>query len=387
MLFNAKTIPGSFRVLFLGPVGSNTVSPHAISIALTPVMTISYICLMEEILQQIEKYKQEIGSISTGGADSLEAYRIKFLGTKGIVKSLFAEIKNIPNEKKKEFGQVLNEFKQFAELKYEEWKGTAHPVTAVANELDLTLPGFANPLGTRHPISLVRNEIVQIFGRLGFSVAEGPEIEDDWHNFTALNLPTDHPARDMQDTFYIHQNPDWLLRTHTSSVQARVMEKQKPPIRIICPGRVYRNETISARAHCFFHQTEGLYVDENVSFADLKQTLYFFVQEIFDKDVKIRFRPSYFPFTEPSAEMDINCRICGGSGCNVCKHTGWVEILGSGMVHPNMLENFGIDSNKYTGFAFGMGIERICQLKYRINDLRLYSQNDIRFLQQFTGAV
>jgi len=342
---------------------------------------------MEEILQQIEKYKQEIGSIRTGGADSLEAYRIKFLGTKGIVKSLFAEIKNIPNEKKKEFGQVLNEFKQFAELKYEEWKATAHPVTDAANELDLTLPGFAYPLGTRHPISLVRNEIVQIFGRLGFSVAEGPEIEDDWHNFTALNLPTDHPARDMQDTFYIHQNPDWLLRTHTSSVQARVMEKQKPPIRIICPGRVYRNETISARAHCFFHQTEGLYVDENVSFADLKQTLYFFVQEIFDKDVKIRFRPSYFPFTEPSAEMDINCRICGGSGCNVCKHTGWVEILGSGMVHPNMLENFGIDSNKYTGFAFGMGIERICQLKYRINDLRLYSQNDIRFLQQFTGAV
>ncbi len=241
------------------------------------------------------------------------------------------------------------------------------------------LPGDPLPLGTHHPISLVRNQIIHIFGRLGFSVAEGPEIEDDWHNFTALNLPENHPARDMQDTFYIHRNPDWLLRTHTSSVQARVMERQKPPIRIICPGRVYRNETISARAHCFFHQSEGLYVDENVSFADLKQTLYFFVQEMFGKKVKVRFRPSYFPFTEPSAEMDISCLICGGTGCNVCKYSGWVEILGSGMVHPKMLENFGIDPNKYTGFAFGMGIERICQLKYRINDLRLYSQNDLRF--------
>jgi phenylalanyl-tRNA synthetase alpha chain len=388
MFCGAKIIPGSFLVSILRLAGNSTIFPNALAFGLTtPVRTISYICSMEEILQQIEKYKQEIGSIKSEGADFLEAYRIKFLGTKGIVKSLFAEIKNIPNEKKKEFGQVLNDFKQYVELKYEEWKATSRPEAAAANEIDLTLPGFASPLGTRHPISLVKNEIVQIFGRLGFSVAEGPEIEDDWHNFTALNLPANHPARDMQDTFYIHQNPDWLLRTHTSSVQARVMENQKPPIRIICPGRVYRNETISARAHCFFHQTEGLYVDENVSFADLKQTLYFFVQEMFDKDVKIRFRPSYFPFTEPSAEMDINCRICGGVGCNVCKHTGWVEILGSGMVHPNMLENFGIDPNKYTGFAFGMGIERICQLKYRINDLRLYSQNDIRFLNQFTGAV
>jgi phenylalanyl-tRNA synthetase alpha chain len=258
---------------------------------------------------------------------------------------------------------------------------------STVNQIDLSLPGDPIPTGTRHPISLVRNRIVQIFGRLGFSVAEGPEIEDDWHNFTALNLPADHPARDMQDTFYIHKNPDWLLRTHTSSVQTRVMEKQKPPIRIICPGRVYRNETISARAHCFFHQTEGLYIDENVSFADLKQTLYFFVQEMFGKSVKVRFRPSYFPFTEPSAEMDINCLICGGSGCNVCKHTGWVEILGSGMVHPKLLQNFNIDPNKYTGFAFGMGVERICQLKYRINDLRLYSQNDVRFLGQFVAAT
>ena len=321
-------------------------------------------------------------------ADSLEVYRIRFLGSKGIVKSLFAGMKDVPGDQKKEFGQILNEFKQLAESKYEEWKKTVTVNDpAAASTEDWTLPGNPVTVGARHPISLVRNEIIHIFGRLGFSVAEGPEIEDDWHNFTALNLPENHPARDMQDTFYISQNPDWLLRTHTSSVQARVMEKQKPPIRIICPGRVYRNETISARAHCFFHQTEGLYVDENVSFADLKQTLYFFVQEMFGKDVKIRFRPSYFPFTEPSAEMDINCRICGGSGCTVCKHTGWVEILGSGMVHPRMLENFGIDSNKYTGFAFGMGIERICQLKYRINDLRLYSQNDVRFLKQFTDAV
>ncbi|MBS1935922.1 MAG: phenylalanine--tRNA ligase subunit alpha, partial [Bacteroidetes bacterium] len=251
---------------------------------------------MEQLLQQIEAYKQEIAAIVPNGADSLEAYRIKFLGTKGIVKNLFGEMRNVPNDKKKEFGQILNEFKQFAEAKYEEWKqSTAISHQSSKNEIDLTLPGNALPLGTRHPISLVRNEIVHIFGRLGFSVAEGPEIEDDWHNFTALNLPENHPARDMQDTFYINQNPDWLLRTHTSSVQARVMEKQKPPIRIICPGRVYRNETISARAHCFFHQTEGLYVDENVSFADLKQTLYFFVQEMFGKDVKIRFRPSYFP--------------------------------------------------------------------------------------------
>lgn len=349
----------------------------------------AYLCRMEQLVQQIEAYKQEIESIKPNGPDSLEVYRIRFLGSKGIVKHLFAEMKSVPADKKKEFGQILNEFKQFAEARYETWKlGSAeHTTIAQTTGIDLTLPGDPLPLGTRHPISLVRNRIVQIFGRLGFSVAEGPEIEDDWHNFTALNLPEDHPARDMQDTFYIHQNPDWLLRTHTSSVQARVMEKEKPPIRIICPGRVYRNETISARAHCFFHQTEGLYIDEHVSFADLKQTLYFFVQEMFGKEVKIRFRPSYFPFTEPSAEMDITCRICGGVGCTVCKHTGWVEILGSGMVHPKMLENFGIDSNKYSGFAFGMGIERVCQLKYRINDLRLYSQNDVRFLKQFTSAV
>jgi len=297
-------------------------------------------------------------------------------------------MKNVPSEKKKEAGLLLNDLKQTAELKYETLKQQSTSNNQQSNmNVDYTLPGDEINIGTRHPLSLVRNRIVSIFNRLGFTLAEGPEIEDDWHNFTSMNMPENHPARDMQDTFYVHQNPDWLLRTHTSSVQARVMEKQKPPIRIICPGRVYRNETISARAHCFFHQVEGLYVDENVSFADLKQTLYFFVQEMFGKDVRIRFRPSYFPFTEPSAEMDISCLICGGSGCNVCKHTGWVEILGSGMVHPNVLKNFDIDPEVYTGFAFGMGIERICQLKYRVNDLRLYSQNDVRFLKQFAGVV
>jgi phenylalanyl-tRNA synthetase alpha chain len=347
-----------------------------------------YLYAMEELLQKIAAYKQEIEAITPDGPDSIEAFRIKFLGSKGIVKHVFAELRHVPEEKKREFGQILNEFKKFAETAYETWKQpSASHRSSPENSLDLSLPGDSQPLGSRHPISLVLNRIVHIFGRLGFAVEEGPEIEDDWHNFTALNLPENHPARDMQDTFYIHRQPDWLLRTHTSNVQVRVMEKQKPPIRIICPGRVYRNETISARANCFFHQTEGLYVDENVSFADLKQTLYFFVQEMFGMNVSVRFRPSYFPFTEPSAEMDISCLICGGSGCSVCKHTGWVEILGSGMVHPKVLENFGIDSNTYSGFAFGMGIERICQLKYRINDLRLYAQNDVRFLKQFVSAV
>ena len=343
---------------------------------------------MEQLVQQLETYKQEIDAFDTSVPDAAEAFRIKYLGTKGLVKSIMGLMKDVPAEQKKEAGQLLNEFKLFVEAKHEALKdATADSQQAGGSSIDWSLPGEPTPVGTRHPLSMVRNKIVSIFQRLGFAVAEGPEIEDDWHNFGAMNLPEDHPARDMQDTFYINQNPAWLLRTHTSSVQARVMETQKPPIRVICPGRVYRNETISARAHCFFHQVEGLYVDENVSFADLKQTLYFFVQEMFGKDVKVRFRPSYFPFTEPSAEMDISCLICGGDGCNVCKHTGWVEILGSGMVHPKVLENFGIDSNKYTGFAFGMGVERICQLKYRVNDLRLYSQNDVRFLKQFTGVV
>ncbi|MDI9363553.1 MAG: phenylalanine--tRNA ligase subunit alpha [Flavobacterium sp.] len=340
------------------------------------------------MLQQIELYKQEIAATEATNEEMVEAFRIKYLGTKGLIKSVMGEMKNVPNDQKKAFGQILNEFKLFTENKFETLKqSTNNSQQTTANAIDLSLPGSPVGVGTRHPLSIVRNQIVSIFKRLGFAVSEGPEIEDDWHNFGAMNLPEDHPARDMQDTFYISQNPAWLLRTHTSSVQARVMEHQKPPIRVICPGRVYRNETISARAHCFFHQVEGLYIDENVSFADLKQTLYFFVQEMFGKDVKVRFRPSYFPFTEPSAEMDISCLICDSKGCNVCKHTGWVEILGSGMVHPKVLENFGIDSNKYTGFAFGMGVERICQLKYQVNDLRLYSQNDVRFLKQFTGAV
>lgn len=343
---------------------------------------------MEKLLQQIESYKQEIGSYNATTPEEVENFRIKYLGTKGLVKAVMGEMKNVPGDQRKEFGLILNAFKIFAEERYESLKNnTSNSEQESAANYDWSLPADPVTVGTRHPLSIVRNQIVSIFKRLGFAVAEGPEIEDDWHNFTALNLPENHPARDMQDTFYLNQKPDYLLRTHTSSVQARVMETQKPPIRIICPGRVYRNETISARAHCFFHQVEGLYVDDNVSFADLKQTLYFFVQEMFGKDVKVRFRPSYFPFTEPSAEMDISCTVCGGKGCSLCKHTGWVEILGCGMVHPKMLDNFSIDSNKYTGFAFGMGVERICQLKYRVNDLRLYSQNDVRFLKQFTGAV
>lgn len=343
---------------------------------------------MEQLLQQIEDYKKEIETTAPDGAEALEAYRIRFLGTKGILKSLFSSMKDVPGDKKKEFGLVLNEFKQLAESRYDNWKSAIESSSkGDVKYLDVSLPADDLPLGSRHPISLMKNNIIEIFQRLGFAVAEGPEIEDDWHNFTALNLPEHHPARDMQDTFYIHQNPDWLLRTHTSNIQIREMEKGKLPLRIICPGRVYRNETISARSHCFFHQIEGLYIDEEVSFADLKQTLYYFVQEMYGKDIKIRFRPSYFPFTEPSAEMDINCQICHGKGCNVCKHTGWLEILGCGMVHPKVLQNCNIDPEKYTGFAFGMGIERPAMLKYGINDIRLFSENDIRFLKQFTSAI
>ncbi len=342
---------------------------------------------MDQLLAQTEKYKKEIEASIISNKEELENFRIKYLGTKGLVKSIMGEMKNVPVDQKKAAGQLLNEFKIFTESFYElqnEKIGTDN--AAIANDIDITLPGQSLPLGTRHPISIVQNKIISIFQRLGFSVAEGPEIEDDWHNFTALNLPENHPARDMQDTFYISQNPDWLLRTHTSSVQIREMQKKELPLRIICPGRVYRNETISARAHCFFNQVEGLYIAENVSFADLKQTLYFFVKEMFGQDVKIRFRPSYFPFTEPSAEMDISCLICGGEGCSVCKRTGWVEILGCGMVHPSVLDNCGIDSTKFTGFAFGLGIERITMLNYQVKDLRLFSENDVRFLKQFTQA-
>ena len=343
---------------------------------------------MENLLEQIKNYKQEIEKLTPNGAESLEAFRIRFLGTKGIVKGLFTEMKNVPADKKKEFGQILNEFKQLAESRYENWKQELQNKSSGAVDVkDLTLPGDPLPLGSRHPVSLMRNRIIEVFNRLGFAVAEGPEIEDDWHNFTALNILEDHPARDMQDTFYITQNPDWLLRTHTSNVQIREMEKGVLPIRIICPGRVYRNETISARSHCFFHQVEGLYIDENVSFADLKQTLYYFVQEMYGTEIKVRFRPSYFPFTEPSAEMDISCQLCLGAGCTVCKYTGWLEILGCGMVHPNVLANCNINPEKYTGYAFGMGIERPAMLKYGIADIRLFSENDVRFLKQFTWAI
>lgn len=346
-----------------------------------------YICNMEQVLEQIRACKEEIDAWVISDPASLEAYRIKFLGSKGLVKALMGEMKQVPNEKKKEVGQWLNELKMMAEQKFEASQAAMEEVDEDEGKTDLSMPGMPIVTGSRHPISLMRNRIVSIFQRLGFAVAEGPEIEDDWHNFSALNLGADHPARDMQDTFYIAQNPDWLLRTHTSNVQIRAMEKTAPPIRIICPGRVYRNETISARSHCFFHQVEGLYIDENVSFADLKQTLYFFVREMFGEEVKVRFRPSFFPFTEPSAEMDISCMLCNSEGCSVCKRTGWLEILGCGMVHPNVLENCGIDSNKYTGFAFGMGVERPALLKYGIRDIRLFSENDVRFLQQFSGSV
>lgn len=342
---------------------------------------------MEQLLARIGQYKAEVLASVVKTKDDLEAFRIKYLGTKGLVKSIMSEMKQVAAEDKKQAGQLLNDFKIFVESQFEAFSslnGGAAERTTI--KFDVSLPGNDLPLGTRHPISIVQNNIISIFQTLGFAVAEGPEIEDDWHNFSALNLPEHHPARDMQDTFYLNGQPAWLLRTHTSSVQIREMQKGKLPLRIICPGRVYRNETISARAHCFFNQVEGLYIAESVSFADLKQTLYFFVQEMFGQDVKVRFRPSYFPFTEPSAEMDISCLICGGSGCSVCKQTGWVEILGCGMVHPKVLENCGIDSNKYTGFAFGMGVERIAMLKYQIKDLRLFSENDLRFLNQFKAA-
>jgi phenylalanyl-tRNA synthetase alpha chain len=338
--------------------------------------------------EKIEELNAYIDGFEAASADEIEQFRIKLLGRKGALQDLFAAFKTVPNEQKKEFGQALNQLKISAENKLEALKaGTEQSTGSAAKDLDLSLPADGIELGSRHPISLVRNEINEIFSRIGFTVSEGPEIEDDWHNFSALNFPEEHPARDMQDTFFVGKDPDEALRTHTSSVQVRVMENTKPPIRTISPGRVFRNEAISARAHCIFHQVEGLYIDENVSFADLKQTLLYFAKEMFGEKTEIRLRPSYFPFTEPSAEMDVSCNICGGDGCNVCKYTGYVEILGCGMVDPNVLENCGIDSKKYTGFAFGMGIERITMLKYRVNDLRLFFENDMRFLKQFNSAL
>lgn len=341
--------------------------------------------------EKITQYTAEIEAFSTASADELEQFRIKFLGTKGIIKDIFDEFKAVSPEEKRTLGKVLNQFKQLAEAKYLGLKDQTEEVAAGKEaDMDLTLPGAGFEIGARHPLALVRREIVEIFSKIGFVVAEGPEIEDDWHNFSALNFPEEHPARDMQDTFFIKkggEKGDIALRTHTSSVQVRMMEAGKPPFRAIMPGRVYRNEAISARAHCFFHQIEGLYVDENVSFADLKQTLFYFVQELYGEGTKVRFRPSYFPFTEPSAEMDISCTICKGNGCQLCKYSGWVEILGCGMVDPNVLENCNIDSKKYSGFAFGMGIERIANLKFEIKDLRLFSENDARFLKQYKSSL
>lgn len=338
------------------------------------------------MLDKIHSLKAEIESLQAATPEEAEALRIKYLSKKGEVSSLMADFRNVPADQKKTVGMEINALKELATEKINALKAALEATDTLDDSLDLSRSASPIPLGTRHPLSLVRDEIVEIFRRLGFTVAEGPEIEDDWHVFSSLNFAADHPARDMQDTFFIQRNPDVLLRTHTSSVQSRVMEHTQPPIRIVCPGRVYRNEAISARAHCFFHQVEALYVDKNVSFADLKQTLLYFAREMFGPDTKIRLRPSYFPFTEPSAEMDISCNLCGGKGCGFCKHTGWVEILGCGMVDPNVLDACGIDSKQHSGFALGMGVERIANLKYRVNDLRLFSENDVRFLKEFTHA-
>ncbi len=346
------------------------------------------------MINKIQNLLEEISSIKLNSPPDLESFRLKYLSKKGLITELFEEFRGIRADRKREVGQRLNELKQKAQDRYNFFKQELESKEDSDSENDLTRPAFPYPSGSRHPISIVRKEIIEIFSRIGFTVSEGPEIEDDNHVFTKLNFAPEHPARDMQDTFYIFRNSaedsnpdDILLRTHTSSVQVRVMQSQKPPIRTISPGRVFRNEAISARAHCIFHQIEGLYIDENVSFADLKQTLLFFARELYGKETQIRLRPSYFPFTEPSAEMDVSCAICGGKGCNVCKYTGWLEVLGCGMVHPNVLEACNIDTKKYTGFAFGMGIERAAMLKYQVNDLRLYFENDLRFLDQFKTAL
>lgn len=338
------------------------------------------------MIEKIEQLRRELEQLTAAGADQAEALRIKYLSKKGAIAALMNDFRTVPAELKRELGQKLNELKEYATNRISELKAEAENSGACSDRLDLTRDAAPVRLGTRHPLSLVREQIIDIFRRLGFTIAEGPEVEDDWHVFESLNFAADHPARDMQDTFFIARSPEVLLRTHTSSVQTRTMTSQKPPIRIICPGRVYRNEAISARAHCFFHQVEALYVDKNVSFADLQQTLLYFAREMFGANTQIRLRPSYFPFTEPSAEMDISCGLCGGKGCSFCKGTGWVEILGCGMVDPNVLDACGIDSKEYTGFALGMGIERITNLKYLVNDLRLFSENDVRFLDEFTAA-
>ena len=338
------------------------------------------------IQEKIQSLLGEVSSLTASDAQGLEELRIKYLSKKGVVNDLMNEFRNVPADQKREIGMKLNELKTALQNKFNELRQNLATQEDDYTDLDLTRTPYPINLGTRHPLSIVKGEIIDIFSRLGFSVANGPEVEDDWHVFSSLNFAEDHPARDMQDTFFIEQHPDIVLRTHASSVQSRVMENSKPPIRVICPGRVYRNEAISARAHCFFHQVEGLYIDKDVSFTDLKQVLLTFAREMFGADTKIRLRPSYFPFTEPSAEMDISCNICGGKGCAFCKQTGWVEILGCGMVDPNVLEANGIDSKIYKGYAFGMGVERITNLKYQVKDLRLFSENDVRFLDEFMAA-
>ncbi|MCQ2271613.1 MAG: phenylalanine--tRNA ligase subunit alpha [Bacteroidales bacterium] len=338
-------------------------------------------------MSNIDKIKAELEQFGIDSLENLEQFRLKFLTKKSELQELLSEIKNVAPEERKNFGQQVNELKQKAQQMYEEFKTKMEFQAVKANNIiDATRPSTAISTGSMHPISIMMNEVCEIFEKIGFSTVSGPDVEDDWHVFTALNFPEEHPARDMQDTFFVELHPDILLRTHTSSLQVRTMEKQQPPIRVICPGRVFRNEAITSRAHCIFHQVEGLYIAENVSFAEMKQTLLYFARQMFGEETKIRLRPSYFPFTEPSAEMDISCNICGGKGCALCKHTGWVEILGCGMVDPNVLENCGIDSTKYSGFAFGLGIERMTMLKYRTNDIRLYFENDVRFLQQFKAA-
>lgn len=343
------------------------------------------------ILDKIEKLLEEVKGLTASNAEEIEAMRLKYLSKKGEINALMADFRSVPAEQKKEVGIKINELKQTALERINSLREQFETAEAQDDDLDLTRTAYPIELGTRHPLTIIKNEIINIFSRMGFTLADGPEVEDDLHVFTKMNFAADHPARDMQDTFFVETNPDdvtknILLRSHTSSVQARVMETTQPPIRIICPGRVYRNEAITARAHCFFHQIEGLYIDKNVSFTDLKQVLLTFARELFGPDTKIRLRPSYFPFTEPSAEMDISCHICGGKGCGFCKHTGWVEILGCGMVDPNVLEACGIDSKVYSGYAFGLGVERITNLKYQVSDLRLFSENDVRFLREFEAA-
>ena len=338
------------------------------------------------MLNKIQALMAEVENLTANNAEELEALRIKYLSKKGAINDLMADFRNVPAEQKKEVGMQLNALKARATERIAELKEAFETNDSGATEMDLTRTAYPVELGTRHPLSIVKNEIIDIFARMGFALADGPEVEDDWHVFSSMNFAEDHPARDMQDTFFIEAHPDIILRTHTSSVQSRVMETSEPPIRIICPGRVYRNEAISYRAHCFFHQVEALYVDKNVSFTDLKQALLLFAKEMFGEETKIRLRPSYFPFTEPSAEMDISCNICGGKGCPFCKGTGWVEILGCGMVDPNVLELNGIDSKVYSGYALGMGIERITNLKYQVKDLRMFSENDVRFLKEFEAA-